>query len=900
MTTQPDQTAQEETPLANRPPTIVARTEMAHPEHYDGGISIAALAHGLRVAINPWLNIAFDDLVEMFWGNNTHPVWKKVIDRDEELTEGVRFNIPSGFIIDGEATLVFYRVTKLHQTPEDSTPLSTYLVKLTRPGGIDDDGEGNGNPGLKYSFTPDISGGVTSNIANRGVQMHISPYENITRFDRIVARWGDQEVVHYPVTQEQITDPVNHPIVLTFTKEIIEKAGNGERLPVAYQVIDRCGNYPDERDPWAKLTQVLVDLDDHRLDAPVALVAGQPVQTIDLDTLGDADVTVRVYVLSPDFVAGDTVRLTWTGTPAEGDPVIVGPLDKRVDGLPASLDFTIPNIMVKTIAKGWATVGYLRIRAGVADLPSKTASLNVKGEIPQLVAPSVKEANGTQLDPMKVQQKLVVMLPQGTLLPTDKVSVSWLAADGSPAAASHTTLTRPVSESGIEIEIPVSVIAYNLGKPVTVIYSVMRGTEAPKDSLPLLLNVLPIAASEFKRPMIREADNNGEGPVLDLTMGATVRIGVWPHIAVYQPIWLQLKGKNADGGSHDLTIWTQPTLARVNPQWIEDGYWDVAVRDDYLIGLGNNSELHVHFKASLSKSQEESSAQTFEVRTYTVKAMEQIKPTITSVKGAVSGQDIPSGSFTTETRVTVSGMASARQQVDIRDGDVLIGQPIADAVTRTWTHEINNLSLAPHSLTATVRYGSGETSAARKFTVMEELVIDRQPMILDGLSVKMSEWPTTGNDSIGNTQVRQPTKGLPPYSYASSDSTVATVSSDGKVTGNRNGSAIIVVFDSGGQSATYSVLVSNVYYLRLNKTPMTVLEAIKWKESLENAIHCFDPQIADLQLVYGINLPLQGYVWICNLGGCPTAGKSGAYINGGGILCVWDTAQIAAWCAQPT
>jgi hypothetical protein len=612
MTTQPDQTAQDETPLANRPPTIVARTEMTHPENYDGGISIAALAHGLRVAINPWLNIAYDDLVEMFWGNNAHPVWKKVIDRAEELTEGVRFNIPSGFIIDGEATPVFYRVTKLHQTPEDSTPLSTYLVKLTRPGGVDDDGEGNGNPGLKYSFTPDISGGVTSNIANRGVQMHIVPYQNITRFDRIVARWGDQEVVHYPVTQEQITDPNNHPIVLSFTKAVIEKAGNGERLPVSYQVIDRCGNYPDERDPWAKLTQVFVDLDDHRLDAPVALVAGQPVELIELDALGEADVTVRVHVLSPDFAAGDTVRLTWTGTPAEGDPVIVGPLDKRVDGLPASLDFTIPNVMVKAIAKGWATVGYLRIRAGVADLPSKTASLNVKGEIPQLVAPSVKEANGTQLDPMKVQQKLVVMLPLGTLLPTDKVSVSWLAADGSPAAGSHTTLTRPVSESGIEIEIPVSVIAYNLGKPVTVIYSVTRGSAAPKDSLPLLLNVLPIAASEFKRPTILVADNNGEGPVLDvtdLTDGAAVRIGVWPHIAVGQYVWLTLKGKNANGEQHDLSLWLQPSDVSVNTRWIADGFIDKPVPYNYLKSLGHNTELKIEFKASLSKSQEESTAQ---------------------------------------------------------------------------------------------------------------------------------------------------------------------------------------------------------------------------------------------------------------------------------------------------
>ncbi|MBS4089985.1 hypothetical protein [Pseudomonas rustica] len=897
MTTQPDQTAQDETPLANRPPTIVARTEMTDPEHYDGGIAIAALTRGLRVVINPWFNIAYDDLVEMFWGNSTHPVFRKIIDRADELTLGVPFDIHAGFIVEGEATPVFYRVTKLNQTPEDSTPVSTYLVKLTRPGGVDNDGEGNGNTGLKYYFTPDISGGVTSNIANRGVQMHIVPYENITRFDRIVARWGDQQVVHYPVTQEQITDPINHPIVLTFTKAIIEKAGNGERLPVSYQVIDRCGNYPDERDPWAKLTQVFVDLDDHRLDAPVALVAGQPVELIELDTLGEADVTVRVHVLSPDFAAGDTVRLTWTGTPAEGDPVIVGPVDKRVDGLPASLDFTIPNVMVKAIAKGWATVGYLRIRAGVADLPSKTASLNVKGEIPQLLAPSVKEANGTQLDPMKVQQKLVVMLPLGTLLPTDKVSVSWLAADGSPAAGSHTTLTRPVSESGIEIEIPVSVIAYNLGKTVTVIYSVTRGTAAPKDSLPLLLNVLPIAASEFKQPTIRVGEQNVEGPLLDVTDladGAAVRIGVWPHIAVGQYVWLTLKGKDANGEQHDLSLWNQPSDASVNARWISDGYVDKPVPYNYLKSLGHNSELRIEFKASLIKNQEESTAQIFEMRIYTIKWT----PTISWLRGSPSGQDIAPGGFTRETSVSLSGTANKGQQVDVLDGIDTKGQPIADAITGIWTLSIHDLSVSRHSLTATAMVAGGGTSKAWEFNVIDEMVIDRQPMNLNGLSVKMPDWPRTGKDSPGNTQIRQPTKGLPPYSYASSNPTVVSVTTEGKVTGNKNGNAIIVVFDMSGQSITYNVLVTNVYRLRISERPTIALQAVQWRESLADAELCSNQVIADLNLVYGEPLPVPASLWQCTTSGCGE--KTFTYFHKSGYVgCLGESYELLGWCIQP-
>jgi hypothetical protein len=416
-----------------------------------------------------------------------------------------------------------------------------------------------------------------------------------------------------------------------------------------------------------------------------------------------------------------------------------------------------------------------------------------------------------------------------------------------------------------------------------------------------MLNVLPIAASEFKRPMIREAENNGEGPVLDLTAGATVRIGVWPHIALGQFVWLTFKGKNANGGDHDLIIWYQPTNARVDEKWIKDGYIEKTLVDSYLIGLGDNTLLDIVFKASMIKSQEESTAQAFEVRTYTVKAIEVIKPTITSIKGTQSGQQIPSGSFTTETSVTLTGLASARQQVDIRDGEISKGKPTANPLTRIWTQTIDNLALAPHSLTARAMYGSGEVSAPWNFTVMEALVIDRQPMILKGLSVKMPEWPTTGEDSIGNTQVRQPTKGLPPYSYASSDSTVASINNEGKVTGNKNGNAFIVVLDSGGQSATYSVSVSNVYILRINEQPMTAREAIEWRQGLADTTHCHNEAIADLQLVYGQPLPLSINTWQCMTTGCgpePTTHFT-IFILSGYVSCYWGHQEFGAWCMQP-
>ncbi|MEO8643451.1 MAG: hypothetical protein ABI447_18520, partial [Pseudomonas sp.] len=102
-------------------------------------------------------------------------------------------------------------------------------------------------------------------------------------------------------------------------------------------------------------------------------------------------------------------------------------------------------------------------------------------------------------------------------------------------------------------------------------------------------------------------------------------------------------------------------------------------------------------------------------RTFTVTAV--VPPTITSIKGSPSGADIPPGGTTVETAVTLSGTASKGQQVDVLDGTVSKGHPMADATTGIWTLPVSGLSAAAHSFTAKALYGSGAVSAARTFTV---------------------------------------------------------------------------------------------------------------------------------------------------------------------------------------
>jgi hypothetical protein len=361
---------------------------------YDGGIPIRAVENGLQVVIPAWLKMELQQHVEFFWNNPKDPVWSKTLEHESELNRDVAFTLPKDFVIDSEVIDVFYKVTGKNIPDEESTPRLKLLVKLTRPGGYDDipgdDGHSDLNFSLdRYEVDQDFS-------ETDVVTMRIFTYRNLTEYDRIHARWGSHKVVHL-VTPDQARDPDQYPIDITFDYDLIKAAGDGSAVAVAFQVVDRCGNYPDERAPWSALKRVLVDMNGDRLDPPLVLVKGQPTDRVDLDTLGDDDVIVRVYTTAKDFAVNDEVLLTWTGTPAQGPQIIVGPLSKTVEFVPFQLDFIIPNEAVRAIAKGSASVGFVRRRENASDIPSKNASVSVVGDISQLLAPTVDEAPGGTL-----------------------------------------------------------------------------------------------------------------------------------------------------------------------------------------------------------------------------------------------------------------------------------------------------------------------------------------------------------------------------------------------------------------------------------------------------------------------------------------------------------------------
>lgn len=207
-----------------------------------------------------------------------------------------------------------------------------------------------------------------------------------------------------------------------------------------------------------------------------------------------------------------------------------------------------------------------------------------------------------------------------------------------------------------------------------------------------------------------------------------------------------------------------------------------------------------------------------------------LAPVITSVKNSAGGE-LENGGDVSDNKVMLMGSALAGATLRIFDGETFI-QEVSTGTNYKWQSTLIPIAVGPHSFTA--REKNGELLVSEPWAV-ERLAfsIDRTQMNLNGFSVKIPQWPKTGEDSVGNTATRIPVGGVPRYEYASSDPSTAPVTATGKVTGLKNGVTTIYVTDQEGTTLTYLVAVTNVYRLEISDELLDSIEAESWKYSLQ-------------------------------------------------------------------
>nr|WP_225922838.1 hypothetical protein [Pseudomonas hamedanensis] len=448
-----------------------------------------------------------------------------------------------------------------------------------------------------------------------------------------------------------------------------------------------------------------------------------------------------------ETVAGDEVFMFWIGS-LTGEYTDSIKLNEFTAG--KEVPFNIEAKLIKDNEGGKVIVRYQIKRTAGGTSYAEPLEFSV-GVALDLTAPGIKEApNGTSLDPINAQTELTAVVAPGGLRLHDKITVIFTGAAGTPAGGSHTTTPWTVTALGPQhIPLHVPVIAFNLGKTVEITYIVTRDSKPSPPSQALTLVVLPLDNRYLDKPLILQASDGGEGRELDvslLTAAATVQVNSWPHIALGQPVWSQVKGTKKDGGVYDVIFW-EPPRAQTNATWIRQGFWTYSIPLIDLQKLQDGSELTVIFKAGLGGSAVEGEAVSFPLRTYIVKTVEDVKPEIGKITGSTNEAEIPQGGVTVETAVTLSGVAAKGQKVEVFDGNVSKGQATALATTGVWTLPVTALAVAAHSFTAKALYGSNPVSAARTLTVTA-VVVPTLSYVLDDKNVEVPEGQTTVSTTL--------------------------------------------------------------------------------------------------------------------------------------------------------
>ncbi|UST66577.1 YncE family protein [Pseudomonas moraviensis] len=366
------------------------------------GINIAAALdnfpyHGLRCEAGPWGNMASGDRLTIFWGTGYNVVSRTVL-KDEVDTQ-LRMFVPSRHMVDGEFA-VSYSVKPLGGTDQPSEVMQV-LVKLTRPGGHDNNGD-NGHSKLIMIIAQEIlDGGIHEGNVAAGVDISIGkadgtpPYPNAAAGDICRVSWGGFFVPSAPLTQEQAEGKA--PIIITITEKIIRDAGDAPGVAVVFEVYDCVFNRSED---WSPEQRVKVAVDATRLGAP--LLRETLNNVLDVDELGDADGTVQVIATDTSkFEVGDEVFIRIKGTPVEGPPINWEPsAGVELKSVPSIMETTAPNAVLRQLAKSQITLSYRLEKAdGSDDLESKSQFIRAIGEVQRLAEPIMLDEDSGALNP---------------------------------------------------------------------------------------------------------------------------------------------------------------------------------------------------------------------------------------------------------------------------------------------------------------------------------------------------------------------------------------------------------------------------------------------------------------------------------------------------------------------
>lgn len=292
--------------------------------------------NGATVIINPVLAQQPKDTFSI----HVNGIMRVDSQQSQSTDDAVTLHIPKnllrsdpGFV--NELTYTVKRTTGAEDTYE---PPWTILYNAIRPGMEDKNGD-EGHSELELGLPRDVlEDGIDADRAAQGVQVWFS-YPYCRPYDRIVLNCNGHDVEWVVHPDEAPATPTSTPtrIGRLLEKADLEAAGDHPQFSFTYTVFDQIGNGADLNSPWSAAIRVVVDLKGARMTAPdVAEDPDDPhdaPETIDLNKLGNKDLTIQVHVMEPLWATNDIVRVKYTATPGSGT-VVAHTVDEPVGRLP--------------------------------------------------------------------------------------------------------------------------------------------------------------------------------------------------------------------------------------------------------------------------------------------------------------------------------------------------------------------------------------------------------------------------------------------------------------------------------------------------------------------------------------------------------------------------------------
>ncbi|KWI31326.1 hypothetical protein WM04_15480 [Burkholderia ubonensis] len=240
---------------------------------------------------------------------------------------------------------------------------------------------------------------------------------------------------------------------------------------------------------------------------------------------------------------------------------------------------------------------YVEDRAGNRSIDSERTEFDVRLRPPlNLIAPTVTEANGTTLDPMRaVGGATIQVRPYTGMGPGQDVQAVWL---GPLEGNQDSWRSEPVEvedEVALTFRVEPQFISANFGKTVQVSYAVTRDPDDPVPSNKLPLTVGRVPQANFQTPSVPQPQSDGVYLYLSqVTGGAQINVRPWVFIAQGQRLYLSLQGEMS-GSQNPVHVVENGVL--ITPEEVQAGV-SRTVPWAYLQGLRIDGRLLITFEVS--------------------------------------------------------------------------------------------------------------------------------------------------------------------------------------------------------------------------------------------------------------------------------------------------------------